>query len=149
MVGSSSADIRQHATVRVHGEKIPPRHLGQETRAVDFDDYSGVDLVDESKAWGDAVGASDGNWIEFADVDLGRAATFSAEVARAAAGETSIEIRLDDPVGGRLVGTARVASTGDAYAYATTTAALDGACGRHDVFLVFRGDLRLSTFAID
>ena len=149
MVGSSSADIREQATVRVQGERIPARNLARESRAVDFDDYQGVDLVDESKAWGEAVGGSAGDWIEFADVDLGRASSFSAEVARAAAGDGSIEIRLDHPVSGRLVGTAPVPSTGSVYTYATTTAALAGAHGRHDVFRVFRGDLRLSTFALE
>jgi beta-glucosidase len=48
-----------------------------------------------------------------------------------------------------LVGTAVVPSTGDVYAYATAAAELDGAHGRHDVDLVFRGAARLSTFAID
>jgi beta-glucosidase len=81
-------------------------------------------------------------------VDLGSGArAFSAQVSRAAAGAASVEVRLDDP-NGALVGTAEVPSTGDKYAYAATTAALSGASGRHDVFLVFTGDLRLSTFSI-
>jgi beta-glucosidase len=148
MVGASSGDIRQKATVSVRGEHIPPRSLSRETRAINFDDYRGVDLVDESKEFGDAVGATEGGWLLFADVDLSRRGTaFSAEVASAGGG--SIEVRLDDPVGGRVLGTAQVPATGSVYSYATTTATLAGGHGRHDVYLVFHGALRISTFAIE
>ena len=149
LVGASSADIRARTTLRVRGETIPPRDLSKDTRAIDFDDYAGVDLVDESKARGDAVGAASGDWLRFTDVDFRSGArTFTARVARAQAGAGSIEVRLDDPVTGRLVGTAPVPSTGDKYAYTTTTSALTGAKGRHDVYLRFMGDLRISTFSL-
>jgi len=151
MVGPSSADIRERATVRVRGESIPPRDLARETRAVDFDDYQGIALVDESKAWGDAVGGADGSWVRFSHVDLGHgAASWSGEVARAEAGDASIEVRLDDPAG-PVVATATVPSTGDIYSYVTATAPVDDAHARgcHDVYLVFRGALRLSTFALE
>jgi hypothetical protein len=72
-------DLRQRATVRVRGEDIPPRRLDRETRAIDFDDHAGVDLVDETKEFGEAIGAT----------------------------------------------------------------------GRHDVYLVFHGSFRISTFAVD
>ncbi|HZB32086.1 MAG TPA: glycoside hydrolase family 3 C-terminal domain-containing protein [Streptosporangiaceae bacterium] len=153
MVGASAADIRQRGTLRVRGETIPARDLSKPTPAVDFDDYSGIRLVDESKASGTAVGASgsggsgsSGQWVKFADSILG-AKTFTARAAKASAGDGSIQIRLGSPTG-RLVGTATVATTGDKYAYATTTAALSGATGRHDVYLVFSGDIRISTFSI-
>ncbi|MCG5219521.1 glycoside hydrolase family 3 protein [Streptosporangium sp. KLBMP 9127] len=147
MAGASAADIRQRATVAVDGDRIPARDLGKDTRAVDFDDYAGIDLVDESKARGDAVGAGAGDWVEFADARLD-AGVFTAKVSRAAAGEATVQIRLGDPVKGRLLGTAKVASTGDKYTYTTTTAALSGARGRHDVYLVFTGDLRISSFSL-
>ncbi|WP_345362632.1 glycoside hydrolase family 3 C-terminal domain-containing protein [Actinoallomurus liliacearum] len=148
LVGASSADIRQRGALQVHGETIPARNLATPTRAVDFDDYQGVHLGDETKVRGDAVGATDGNWVKFADASLGSgAATFTASAAKASAGDGSIEIRLDSPTG-PLAGTATVSSTGDVYKYATTTAALQGAKGRHDVYLVFHGDLRVSTFSL-
>jgi beta-glucosidase len=150
MVGASSADIRARTTVSARGAKIPARSLQGEIRAINFDDYSGVDLVDESKAWGESVGGSSGDWIRFSDVNLGQGSpAFSGEVARAASGTTTIEIRLDNPESGALVGTAEVPSTGGIYAYQTITAELTGARGRHDVYLVFRGDARLSTFSIE
>ena len=37
---------------RSKGEMIPPRNLSRTTRAENFDDYSGVRLVDETKASG-------------------------------------------------------------------------------------------------
>jgi len=148
MVGASAADIRQRATLGVRGETIPARDLSKATRAVDFDDYSGVRLADESKAGGSAVGASDsGQWVRFSDAALANAKAFTARTAKASAGDGSLQIRLDSPTG-RLVGTATVASTGDKYTYATTTAALSGATGRHDIYLVFSGDARISTFSI-
>jgi beta-glucosidase len=148
LVGSSSADIRQQATLRVHGETIPPRNLAQPTRAENFDAYSGVKLVDESKAAGTAVGAvAAGDWIEFAGSALGHATTFTGRVAKASAGTGSIQIRLDSP-SGPIVGEASVASTGNVYTYATVSASLSGATGTHDVYLVFGSDQRLATFSI-
>src|SRR5262249_26153030 len=96
MVGASSADIRQRATVSGRGEATPPRRLERETRAIDFDDHMGVDLVDETKEFGDAIGATDGDWLKFGDAELRRTRSFSAEVASVAAGGT-IEVHLDSP----------------------------------------------------
>ena len=148
LVGSSSADIRQQATLHVHGETIPPRNLAQPTRAENFDAYSGVKLVDESKSAGTSVGAvAAGDWIEFAGSALGQATTFTARVAKAEAGTGSIQVRLDSPTG-PIAGTASVDSTGNVYTYATASATLSGATGTHDVYLVFGSDLRLATFSI-
>jgi beta-glucosidase len=146
MAGASSADIRQHASLPVKGETIPARDLSRPTRAADFDDYKGVHLVDETKVRGDAVGAANGDWVRFTGVSLGSGATtFTARTAAAAAG--TVEVRLDSPTG-RLIGTAQVAPTAGKYTYATSTAALHGAKGHHDVYLVFHGDLRVSTFSL-
>lgn len=149
LVGASSDDIRQQTTLRVRGDRIPPRDLSKPTRAENFDDYSGIKLVDESKERGTSVEAGDGGWVKFAATKLGnRDRTFTARVAKAGEGAGAIEIRLDAP-DGRLLGTATVESTGDIYAYTTASASLSRAPGTHDVYLVFDGDLRLSTFSID
>ncbi len=149
MVGSSSADIRASSTVRVRGERIPPRDLSRPTPAMNFDGCAGVRLVDESKAAGTAVGAVEaGQWISFAHADLPRdAGTFTAKVAKASEGGGTIEIRLGSPTG-RLLGTATVSSTGDDYRYVTTSAELARVGGIHDVYLVFGSALRLSEFSI-
>jgi beta-glucosidase len=150
MVGSSSGDIRATAALRVNGDQVPLRNLSKLTRAENFDSYQGATLVDESKARGTAVGAATpGNWIGFSGVDLrAGASSITARVAKASAGAASIQVRLDDPVHGRLVGALPVNSTGDVYSYATATAQVRGAWGLHDIYLVFTGDLRLSTFSL-
>jgi beta-glucosidase len=147
LVGASATDIRARGTLAVRGETIPARNLARTTDAVDFDDYSAVTLVDRSKVDGDAVASSAG-WLEFAGADLGRGArTLTVRTARAAAGTATVQLRLDSPRG-RVVGTATVPSTGGVYTYASTTAALSRAAGRHDVFLTFTGDLRIAAFSI-
>ncbi|HEX2314968.1 MAG TPA: glycoside hydrolase family 3 C-terminal domain-containing protein, partial [Thermomonospora sp.] len=146
MVGASSADIRGRATLRVRGERIPPRDLSRDTRAIDFDDYHGVDLVDETTVRGEAVGVSTGDWLRFADASLGEGArTFTARVA--ATGDGAVQVRLGSPTG-PVAGTARVTATGGRYTYATVTAGLRRAAGRQDVYLVFSGDLRISGFSL-
>ncbi|MBO2448845.1 glycoside hydrolase family 3 C-terminal domain-containing protein [Actinomadura barringtoniae] len=147
LVGASSADIRQRTSVPVRGETIPARDLTATTRAESFDDYSGVKLVDESKVSGTAVGGAAGAWVKYAGAQLGSGLTgVKARVARAGGGDTTIQVRLGGPTG-RLVGTVTVPSTGDKYAYQDVTAALSGATGRQDVYLVFGGDARLASFS--
>jgi beta-glucosidase len=143
-VGASAADIRQRSSVQVRGEKIPARDLSGTTRAIDFDDYAGVDLVDTSKARGESIGASTGDWVSFRNSDLRHAKNFTARVA---GGAGTIEVRLDSPTG-RLAGTATFGGTADKYTYANVSAPLRDADGRHDVFLVFTGDLRVDTFTV-
>ena len=95
------------------GETIPARGLREMVRAVDFDDYSGVRLIDEAKAAGDAVGLDAGDWLPYRDAIVGGGKrTFTAKVARAAAGGTTLQVRIDDPVTGPLLGTVQVTSTG-------------------------------------
>jgi beta-glucosidase len=148
MVGASSSDIRQSASVYVRGEKIPDRDLSQVTRAENFDTYSGVLLVDESKAQGTSVGSTaSGDWVRYADAALGRPRAFTAQVAKASGSDTTIQVRLDSPTG-RLVGTAGVPSTGDVYAYTTVTASLSRVSGHHDVYLVLGDGVRLATFSM-
>ena len=144
LAGASSADIRQRTSLQIGGEKIPARDLHRPARAADFDDYQGVRLVDETKVRGVAVGAKKGDWVKFAGASLD-AKRFTARTAATAAG--TVEVRLDSPTG-PLAGTAHVAPTGGVYSYATTTTPLTGAKGHHDVYLVFGGDLRVSTFSL-
>jgi beta-glucosidase len=149
MVGSSASDVREHSTLAVRGETIPARDLAKLTRAENFDAYSGVTLTDESKARGTAVDAvAGGNWIKFADAQLGGGvSTFTASAAKADSGDGAIQVRLDSPTG-PLVGTATVTSTGSVYTYASARTTIQGASGRHDVYLVFTSGLRLVTFSL-
>ena len=62
-------------------------------------------------------------------------------------GDGAIQVRLDSPTG-PLVGTATVTSTGSVYTYASTRTTIQGASGRHDVYLVFASGMRLATFSL-
>ncbi|MEU8803773.1 glycoside hydrolase family 3 C-terminal domain-containing protein [Spirillospora sp. NPDC048819] len=146
LIGSSSADIRQRAHLNVRGETIPDRDLSETTRAADFDDHNGIELVDESKAKGDAVAGAANSWLKFADADLGRS-TGKITARVAGTSTTTIQVRLDGP-DGPVAGTLDVPSTGDKYTYKEITAPLTGARGDHDVYLVFTGETRLSTFSL-
>ncbi|MEO3862780.1 carbohydrate-binding protein, partial [Acrocarpospora sp. B8E8] len=146
LVGSSSTAIRQRTTVNVPGEQIPRRDLTRLTRASDFDDYSGIELVDETKPTGTAVGGTvTGDWIAFKDADLRGPAAITAGVSSVAGG--SIQVRLGSPTG-RLIGTVPVPATGDVYFWTTATAPLTRTTGTQDVYLVFTGDLRIRTLTL-
>jgi beta-glucosidase len=148
MVGRSSADIRLTVPLRVDGETVPRRAATAETRAADFDDYDSVALVDETRRSGDAVApVRETGWILFRDVDLGAGAgRLEARVSRAGAGAAMVRVRLDDPVTGALIGTLVAPGTGDRYAWTLASAALDGAAGVHDLYIVFEGEAALATF---
>ncbi|MFF5052252.1 glycoside hydrolase family 3 C-terminal domain-containing protein [Micromonospora sp. NPDC000663] len=149
MVGASAGEIRARTQIRVRGETVPDRDLSRLTRAENFDRYSGVRLLDETKASGTVVGATGaGQWIAFADAALRPGArTLTARVARAGAGTGTIQVRLGSPTG-RQLGTVTVPSTGDDYRYVSVEADLARAAGTHDVYLVFDSPLRLATFSI-
>ncbi|MGI5150329.1 glycoside hydrolase family 3 C-terminal domain-containing protein [Plantactinospora sp. CA-294935] len=149
LVGASATDVRQHGTLRVRGETIPPRDLSRSTRAENFDDYDGILLVDETKVRGTAVeGAGSGGWIAFTGTALdARSRTLTVRAARSAPGDETIEVRLDSPTG-PLLGRATVPSTGDRYAYTTVQAALAGTTGVRDVYLRLGAGLRVSEFTI-
>ncbi|MFC4057934.1 glycoside hydrolase family 3 C-terminal domain-containing protein [Planomonospora corallina] len=146
LVGSASDRIRQRTVIQVDGERIPARDLSRVTRAADFDDHSGAELVDETKASGDAVALSAGEWISFADADLGRGAS-GVRLGVAATEAASVEVRAGSPTG-RLLGTVRVPATGDVYRWAEASAPLVRASGRQDVHLVVRGDVRIKDLVL-
>jgi beta-glucosidase len=141
LVGSSSDRIRQRTTLRAGGEKIPTRDLTKVTRAMNFDAYSGVTFADENKVSGDVVAGSDGDWISFTDSVYG--AHLTAGVASVAGG--AIELRRGSPTGA-LLGTAQVPATGGVYTWATTTATVKP--GKGDLYVVFKGDIRLKDLTL-
>jgi beta-glucosidase len=146
-VGDSATHTPLSAPLSVRGQVIPPRDLTRATQAQDFDDYSGVTLTDTSKANGTSVASTAaGQWISLADSEFGRGVRgLTASVADEGAA-TSVQIRLDDPATGPVVGTLAVPATGDHYAYTTVHTALAPITGRHTVYLVFNGSAEMSTF---
>ncbi|MFD1147544.1 glycoside hydrolase family 3 protein [Saccharothrix hoggarensis] len=135
--------------ITVRGETIPPRDLRKTTRAQNFDDYSGVTLVDTTRERGTAVAATAaGQWVSYEDVDLGRSArSLSVRVANPDA-PTTVEVRLGGPTG-RLVGTVAVPTTADKYSWTAVSTPLRGAAGRQDVYLVFTGKARIDNLSVE
>ena len=147
MVGASSTDIRGTAGLTVAGESGPrERLLAEPEDAVDFDGYSGIEIVDRTKVEGDSAAASDGDWLAFHDVRMADAVrSIEVTAAREAAGPSTVEVRLGAP-DGELLTTLEIPSTGDRYAYRAVTGELPAVgTGRADLYLVARGDFRLAT----
>ncbi|MEV4549618.1 glycoside hydrolase family 3 protein [Nonomuraea wenchangensis] len=141
LVGSASDRIRQTTTLRVSGESVPVRDLTRTTRAMDFDDYSGVVFADESKVAGEVVEGSAGDWVSFTKASWGSRLT----AAVASAGGGSFEVRSGSPTG-PLLATVPVPATGGIYQYGTVSATVKAGSGA--LYLVFKGDLRLKDFAL-
>ena len=147
MFGRSSADIGATTTFHVVSDPPPPRALGPAlVRAAAFDDYSGMRLVAETRAAGEAVRSDEpGSWLAYRNVRvLPSGGTFAARVA--ARTETRIELRLDDPVHGPVLAKATVPA-GAAHRWQTITCPVEGAEGDRDVYLVFDGGCEIASFA--
>ncbi|MDF2269921.1 glycoside hydrolase family 3 C-terminal domain-containing protein [Streptomyces coacervatus] len=143
LVGASSEDIRLRTTVTLDGEPDAPRPvLRHGLNAVDFDEQSGVAIVDRTKAAGDAVTPATGRNAEliYRDCDFGDGI---AEVTVSVAGDGVLELSLD---GGALLAVLapdETTASDDPYAYTTLDADVV-AEGVHDVHIRLRGPLRLA-----
>ncbi|MFE6945600.1 glycoside hydrolase family 3 C-terminal domain-containing protein [Streptomyces chartreusis] len=141
LAGASSEDVRLRTTVVLDGEPAAPRPvLRRGLPAADFDEQSGVAIVDRTKSSGDAVTAAEGGSGEllYRDCDFGDGAT---EVTVTVAGEGTVEV---SPAGGAVsaVLTSKAAGS-DPYDYRTLTARIV-AEGVRDVRIGLRGPLRLA-----
>jgi beta-glucosidase len=140
LVGASSEDIRLRTTVTLEGEPGAPRPvLERGLDAADFDEQSGTEIVDRTKASGDAVTPAGGKTAEL----LFRACDFGPgvrEVTAQIAGEGTVEVSVD---GGPAPAVLTSEHDLGPYTYTTVTAALT-AEGVHDVRLRLRGPLRLA-----
>ncbi|MEU3733605.1 glycoside hydrolase family 3 C-terminal domain-containing protein [Streptomyces sp. NPDC033538] len=142
LVGASSEDVRLSATVALDGEPATPRPVRERgLAAAGFDEQSGTEIVDRTKAAGDAVTPVAGGTGEL----LFRACDFGSGVAgvtvTVAGGEGTVEIALGDgPVTAVL---SRPAPGSGPYDYTELDAPLT-AEGVHDLRIRLRGSLRLA-----
>ncbi|GGX52145.1 glycoside hydrolase family 3 C-terminal domain-containing protein [Streptomyces chartreusis] len=141
LAGASSEDVRLRTTVVLDGEPAAPRPvLRRGLPAADFDEQSGVAIVDRTKSSGDAVTAAEGGSGEllYRDCDFGDGVT---EVTVTVAGEGTVEV---SPAGGAVsaVLTSKAAGS-DPYDYRTLTARIVTE-GVRDVRIGLRGPLRLA-----
>ncbi|MGW2424192.1 glycoside hydrolase family 3 C-terminal domain-containing protein [Streptomyces sp. NPDC001709] len=141
LVGASSEDVRLRTTVHLDGTPPAPRPvIRRGLAAADFDEQSGIVIVDRTRTAGDAVTPADGGTAEL----VYRACDFRTgvrEMTAQVAGEGVLELSLD---GGPVLATLTLDTpTADAYTYGTLAVALV-ADGVHDVHLGLRGPLRLA-----
>lgn len=146
-IGSSSQQLQIAGTVKVHGETIPPRSLEEYTAAANYDDYEGV-YLGENIEGGSSIRVKQQpgcGWIAFKDVAFtGPAEKLTLRIAAAAQG-AAVEVRLGTP-DGTLIGVGEVPRTGGAQAFTTLELPVQGVSGRHDVYLVLKGQVTLSKF---
>jgi len=142
LAGASSEDVRLRTTVLLDGEPSAPRAvLRRGLNAADFDDQSGVAIVDRTKTSGDAVTPVGGRTAElvYRDCDFEDGVT---EVTVSVAGEGVVELSLD---GGAVLAvlTPDAPTPDDPYAYTTLGAGIVAEDVR-DVHLRLRGPVRLA-----
>lgn len=100
--------------------------------------HSGIETEVCSEGGMNVTDISDGDYIKLKDVEFGAgASSFEMRVA-ATSGDGAIELRLDGS-DGMQVGDCAIASTGGDQTWATQSCTVDGATGRHDLFLRFTG----------
>jgi len=150
VVARSAGNAVLTAPLTVTGTAPEPRLvIDRHTNAVDFDDYVNLTLVDANRVEGDAVTPADparSASLLFRSADVTGAVGVRAQVSRVdGAGEATLEFRTAD----RLLASIDVPVTGDRYTWTTAAAGLaDRLDGVHDLWLVMRGDFRLSTFRL-
>lgn len=140
LVGASSEDIRLRSTLDVPGTPSAPRPVAElGLNAVDFDEQRNTEIVDRTKASGDAVAplVGGGGELLFRACDFGDGVTV---VAVEASGAGSVELAVD---GGEVVATIDVPATAGPYDYVVvgTPARV---CGVRDLRVGLRGPLRLA-----
>ncbi|MFJ2306370.1 glycoside hydrolase family 3 C-terminal domain-containing protein [Streptomyces sp. NPDC087787] len=141
LVGASSQDIRLRTALTLDGEPGTPRRvLERGLDAADFDEQSGIEIVDRTRTTGDAVTPVPGRPGEllYRDCDFGTGVTgVSVEVS----GEGTVELSLD---GGPVLAVVVLDTpTPGPYAYTRLTAP-GTAAGVHDLRLRLHGPLRLA-----
>lgn len=138
LAGRSAADLPLSATLTVDGPAPAPRGLGAVVRAVDFDDYADIELVD-----GDAVAPSAASaTLHYRALTLTGARSFTAEVSsRTSAPPADLEVWA----GPTLLTTLPVPPS----AWTTVSTPLSAPPGVHEVRLVLRGEQRVRSFRFE
>ncbi|RVX39805.1 beta-glucosidase [Nonomuraea polychroma] len=145
LVGRSAGDITQVAPIMVSGPTPGPRVVvDRHTSAVDFDDHTGITLVDATRTTGDAVAPTSQAQpatLLFRSTDLSGAIRIEAEVAGMSAG------KLEFLAGDRLLTEIPVPVTGCRYTWTTVAEDLEMSPeGVHDLQVNLHGDIRLAAF---
>ncbi|MEU2053880.1 glycoside hydrolase family 3 C-terminal domain-containing protein [Streptomyces bungoensis] len=142
LLGASSEDVRLRTTLALDGERPAPRPVTRRgLEGADFDEQSGIAIVDRTRRAGDAVTPAAGTSAEL----VHRSCDFAdgvREVSAQLAGEGVLRLSLDG--GPVLAELTLLTPTADPYTYTTVTARIPAVEGVHDVRLALRGPLRLA-----
>ncbi|MDG9727803.1 glycoside hydrolase family 3 C-terminal domain-containing protein [Streptomyces sp. DH41] len=142
LVGASSEDVRLSATVALDGEPATPRPVRERgLEAAGFDEQSGTEIVDRTKAAGDAVTPVAGRTGELLFRDCDFDSGVAGVTVTVAGGEGTVEIALGD--GPATAVLSRSAPGSGPYDYTELDAPLT-AEGVHDLRIRLRGSLRLA-----
>ncbi|MFG2515459.1 glycoside hydrolase family 3 C-terminal domain-containing protein [Streptomyces sp. NPDC048584] len=142
LAGASSEDIRSRVTLTLDGEPAAARAVVERgLDGADFDEQSGVEIVDRDRSAGDAVTAVAGKEGEllFRRCDFGDGVT---GVAMEVSGEGTAEVSVGD--GPVLASLSPSAPTSGPYDYITLRASFAVVDGVRDVRVRLRGPLRLA-----
>lgn len=109
-----------------------------------YEDAKGVRTEATSDAGGgqDVGYTSNGSFLQWKSVDLTNLVGLDARVANGGA-SASIELHADSP-SGALLATLPVSGTGGWQSWATKSAAITGASGVHDLYVVWKGSVNLN-----
>jgi enterochelin esterase-like enzyme len=115
-----------------------PKSAFTQIEAESYDNQSGTQ-TETCNEGGQNVGyIENGDYVSYSNIDFGSgAASFQARVASAANGG-NIEIRLDS-INGTMIGTCPVSGTGGWQTWTDVKCNVNGASGKHDVYLKFTG----------
>lgn len=115
--------------------------------AEDFCDNLGGEVKAASEGGFYVAGVRDGNYFGYAtfNFDENNVNAFEVAIAKSSYKETFVELRLDDPITGTLIGTVDVSeSTGGSQSWQSSSAEIQSITGTHRLYLVFRGQTGVS-----
>ncbi|EPR09375.1 glycosyl hydrolase family 95 catalytic domain-containing protein [Ruminiclostridium papyrosolvens] len=116
-----------------------PKSAFSQIEAEEFSSQYGVQAETCSEGGQDVAFIENEDFAVYSNIDFGEGAqSFQARVSSATSGG-KIEIRLDS-IDGPLVGTCPVMGTGDWQNWSDITCNVNGASGKHDLYLKFTGD---------
>ena len=152
MAGPSSANLPLHTTLDVVGEVIPPRDLSQPVKAINYDNYEGVQIGECIDHWlGNVNHNSQGavevqeqvGWIAFNNVDFSSGAS-QVKLRMSSEQEQliNVEIRLQG-VEGTVAGEMKLSGTG-AQRWEDYTTEVNGISGCQDIYIIIKGRAALS-----
>ncbi|MEU4694219.1 glycoside hydrolase family 3 C-terminal domain-containing protein [Actinoplanes sp. NPDC023714] len=150
--GRSSTDWRRTATLRVHGERVPPRNPRAGLVLAGNDGCHGASLVPMPDGPGEALRSTAPDaWAAFDDVDLSRPPSrIRATVAGSGDQDQTITVRLDDPLAGPILATLPVPAAAGLDPLTEVSAAIPAFPGRHAVFVTFsHAQITAATLSFD